>query len=167
MADNHARKTKKPQASQEGLNSENFIVGKLAQAYTEKLENITFNIYPMHEKVVHVDNMNYLIAHGHGVRGWMSIPHYGIERKVGREAQARLQLIMDEMAKMKDVGFHKYLIGHWHIYQNSENYAICPSVSGTSAYDHQNGRIGKPGQSAWLVHPKWGESDWMNFRLWK
>jgi len=165
VADNHSRKTLRPQASQEGWNSENYLVGKMAEAYTEKLPNIIFNIYPMHEKVVTVAQMQYLIAHGHGVLGWMGTPHYGIERKVSREAQARLQLIMEEASRMKEIGFHKYIIGHWHIEHLSTSYAICPSVSGTSAYDHQKGRYSRPGQTSWMIHPKWGEFDWINFRL--
>lgn len=166
VADNHSRKTRKPQSSQEGWNSENFLVGKLTEAYIEKLENVIFNIYPMHEKVIQVDNINYLAAHGHGIQGWMGTPHYGIERRVAREAQARLQLIMEERAKMREVGFHKYLIGHWHINAIQEYYNICASVSGTCANDHKNGRFSKPGQQAWMIHPKWGEFDWINFRLW-
>lgn len=89
VADNHSRLTTKPQSKQEGTNSLNYIVGKITEAYLRNIGNVIFNIYPMHEKVVTVLNRNYLIAHGHGVQGWMGKPWYGIERKIGKEAEAR------------------------------------------------------------------------------
>ena len=79
-ADNHGRLTKKPQAKQEGLNSLNYLVGILAQAYTKKFPNLEFNVYPMHEKVITCLNRNYLISHGHGMKAWMGIPYYCVVR---------------------------------------------------------------------------------------
>ena len=165
VEDNHARLTKKPQAKEAGYNSLNYVVGKLAEVYLSNLSNVEFNIYPQFEKVVHVLNRQYLIAHGHGVRGWMGVPWYGIERHVGKEAKNRLAIIMDDLTKAKDVGFQKYVFGHFHTYFETDMYSCCPSVSGTDAYDHQNGRHGDPGQSSWLVHPTYGEFNWINFKL--
>jgi len=165
VEDNHSRLTKIPQAKEAGYNSFNYIVGKIAEIYLNNVDNIEFNIYPQFEKVVHVLNRQYLIAHGHGIRGWMGIPWYGIERHVGKEAKNRLQIIMDDITRAKDIGFHKYVFGHFHTYFETDLYSCCPSVSGTDAYDHQSGRHGDPGQSAWLVHPKYKEFNWINFKL--
>ena len=165
VEDNHARLTKKPQAKEAGYNSLNYVVGKLAEMYLSQIANVEFNIYPQFEKVVHVLNRQYLISHGHGIRGWMGVPWYGIERHVGKEAQSRLQIIMNDVTRAKDVGFHKYIFGHLHTYFETEMYSCCPSVSGTDAYDHKNGRHGDPGQSGWLVHPKYAEFNWINFKL--
>jgi len=165
VADNHSRLTAKPQSAEEGMNSMNFVVGNHAKALLRDHSNVEFNIYPMHEKVVHVLNRQYLLCHGHDVTGWMGMPWYGIERKVAREALARLQIIMEDLSKAKMVGFHKYVFGHWHVPVDLPLYMSSGSVQGTTAYDHKNGRYSKPSQSAWMVHPENGEFDRTNFQL--
>ena len=164
-ADNHGRLTKKPQAKDEGLNSMNYLVGTMAKAYLSQLSNVDFNIYPMHEMVVRVGNRNYLITHGHGMRAWMGIPHYAIERRVAKESQARLQLIMDQKLKMAEVGFNMFIFGHFHINLLTDMYACAPSVQGTDAYDHSAGRHGGPGQVGWLLHPIYKEIAREKFEL--
>jgi len=52
--DNHSRLVKKPQAKEAGLNTMNFVVGSIAQALLRDTPNVTFTIYPVHEKVVKV-----------------------------------------------------------------------------------------------------------------
>jgi hypothetical protein len=95
----------------------------------------------------------------------MGIPWYSIERKVGKESQARMQIIMRDIERAKDVGFHRYIFGHFHTPFDSELYACCGSVSGTDAYDHKNGRYSRPSQVAWMVHQKNGEFNRTNFKL--
>lgn len=165
VEDNHSRLTKKPQAKEAGYNSLNYIVGKLAQIYTERHDNIDFRIHPMYEKIVHVSNRQYLISHGHGIRGWMGIPWYSVQRKIGKESSNRMSLIMEDMTKARKIGFHKFVFGHFHTPFDHPLYSCAPSVSGTNAYDHRDGRFAEPGQSAWLVHPKYGEFGRVNFKL--
>jgi len=165
--DNHSRLTKKPQAKEAGYNSMNYLVGILCQTYLLEHKNVDFRIHPMLEKVVDVNGRKYLVCHGHNVKGWMGVPWYGIERKVGKEAQSRLQLMMQEVSieRAKDIGFHKYVFGHFHTAFDSHLYTCGASLSGTDAYDHQAGRYSPPGQSAWMVHPKHGEFNRINFWL--
>jgi len=165
VEDNHSRLTKKPQAKEAGMNTYNYVVGWHAKELLKLHKNVTFNIYPMNEKVVHVSTRQYLITHGHAVRGWMGVPWYGVERKVAREAVARMQVVMEDLQKAKSVGFHKYIFGHWHTPVDMPLYSCAGSVSGTDAYDHQAGRYAKPSQPAWIVHPKHGEFDRTNFWL--
>lgn len=165
VADNHSRLTKKPQASEAGLNSMNYVVGYYARALLRNLPNVEFNLYPVHETVVHVANRQYLICHGADVTGWMGMPWYGIQRKVARESEARLQIIMEDLGRAKEVGFHKYVFGHWHVPIDLPLYMAAGSVSGTTAYDHKQGRHSKPSQSAWMVHSKYAEFDRTNFSL--
>jgi hypothetical protein len=165
VEDNHARLTKKPQATEAGYNSLNYVVGKHAKLYLKDTPNVEFNIYPQYEKVITAGARQYLIAHGHGIRGWMGIPWYSIERQVGKESTARLQLIMEDINRAKEIGFHKYVFGHWHMPFDHPLYSCCGSVSGTTAYDHKAGRYAKPSQSAWLIHPRKGEFDRTNFQL--
>lgn len=163
--DNHSRLTKKPQAKEAGLNSMNYLVGKMLEAYVKDLANVKMNIYAMLEKVVEVNERLYLITHGHTIKGWMGVPWYGVERKVSKEAQSRLQLVMQEVDRAREIGFHKYVFGHFHTPIDTPLYSCGASLQGTDAYDHQAGRYGNPAQSAWLVHPRNGEFNRINFNL--
>ena len=164
-SDNHGRLTRKPQAKQEGLNNMNYLVGVLAQAYLEKCTNVNFNIYPQYEKVVKVLNRNYLISHGHNLKAWLGIPYYAADRKLGKEFTARMQLIMDHKLKAAEIGFHKMIVGHFHVPINAPQYQFCGSVQGTDAYDHKAGRFAQPSQSVWFVHEKYKETGLENFEL--
>jgi len=164
-ADNHGRLTRKPQSKQEGLNSLNYLVGVLAQAYTKKFSNLEFNVYPMHEKVITCLNRNYLISHGHGMMAWMGIPYYAAERRIGKEAQARMQLIMDQKLKASEIGFNKMVVGHFHVPISAPLYSFCGSVQGTDAYDHKAGRYAPPSQAAWLIHENYKEFGRVDFEL--
>lgn len=163
--DNHSRLTKKPQAKEAGLNSMGYLIARLMEAYLKRHENVIFNIHTMHEKVISIGNLNYLVSHFHGVRAWMGIPWYGIERRVARESTARQSLIMQDLKLAKDIGFNKMIGGHFHTPFNSQLYSCAGSVSGTDAYDHQNGRHAEPSQPAWFIHPKWGEFNRTDFWL--
>jgi hypothetical protein len=164
-ADNHSRLTKKPQAKQEGINSLNYLVGVLAQAYVKDHTNVEFNIYPQHEKVITVLNRNYLISHGHAMKAWLGIPYYAADRKLGKEFTARMQLIMDHKLKAAEIGFHKMITGHFHTPINTPQYQFGGSVQGTDAYDHKDGRFAVPSQACWFVHPKYKEMSREDFEL--
>lgn len=163
--DNHARLTKKPQAKEAGTNSMNYLVGVLLQTYLQNIENIEFNLHAMNSKVVHVGKRNYLLKHGHDIRGWMGVPWYGIERMAGKEITARNQLIMQDYDTAREIGFDKMVHGHFHTPFDHPLYMAGGSVSGTDAFDHKNGRHADPSQSAWAVHPKYGEFNRINFQL--
>lgn len=143
----------------------NYLVGYMMSLFLEKHTNIEFNLHAMHEKVVRVLNINYLLMHGHGIRAWMGIPWYGIERRVAKESTARQNIIMNDVQRAKDVGFHKIVHGHFHTPFDGGLYSCGGSVSGTDAFDHQNGRYSQPSQSAWMVHEKYGEFNRINFQL--
>jgi len=165
VEDNHSRLTKKPQAKEAGKNSMNYLVGVLLEEYLKKHGNVQFNIYPQHAKVVQVSTLNYLLLHGHGIRAWMGIPWYGIERRVARESTARQRIIMQDIDRAKEVGFDKVLHGHFHTPFDTAGFAGAGSIQGTDAYDHGAGRHADPSQPAWLVHPKYGEMSRTNFQL--
>jgi len=158
VPDNHSRLTKKPQAKQQGLNSHNYTVGFIANMCTAALKNVEFNMHISHSKSVTVAKRQYLLSHGHDVRGWAGFPYYGIERKVSREALCRLW----EPDYKK---FHRCIIGHWHAPLRHPWYWIGGSASGTDALDHKQGRRSKPIQCAWMIHPKKGEFDAVEFDL--
>ena len=161
VADNHSRREKKPQSGEEGWNSDNYLVGYIAKLWLAKYENVQFDLWLMHEKVITVLNRNYLIFHGHGLPQNFGVPWYSIERKAGREAVARMQEIMkmheDMELRAREIGFNKMVFGHFHIKFDHPLYMCGPSLSGTDANDHKYGRHSVPGQRLWMVHPKHGE----------
>jgi hypothetical protein len=163
--DNHSRLTKKPQAKEAGINSYGYPIAQFMAAYLSRHGNVIFNIHAMHEKVISVSTMNYLITHAHSVKSWMGIPWYGIERRIAREATARQSLIMKDLKRAKEVGFDKVIHGHFHTPFNSQLFSCGGSVSGTDAYDHAAGRHASPSQSAWMIHPKHGEFNRTDFDL--
>jgi predicted phosphodiesterase len=158
VEDNHSRLQKKPQAKEAGLNSLNYVVGFIAKERLSKYKNLEFNIYPQLEAVVEVKGRRYLITHGHNIKSFMSIPFYGIERKVGREAVKRMNA--PDFNK-----FHKIVMGHFHTPMTTQYYMIGGSVSGTTSYDHQCGRHAVPSQSSWAVHPSHGEFNMIAWTL--
>ncbi len=169
VADNHSRLTKKPQAAEAGYNSLNYLVGMMMKQYLVKHDNVEVNIYAMAEKVISVGILQYLLLHGHSIKGWMGVPWYGIERKAGRESTARLAAIMraqneEVLRRMKEIGFHKMIHGHFHTSFDAPMYACSGSVQGTTSYDHNAGRFSPPSQPSWLVGSK-GEFARTNFQL--
>ena len=171
--DNHGRLTRKPQAKEAGLNNFNYIIGSMARQFLRDVENVQFNVYPALEVVVSVLNRNYLITHGHQIRAWMGIPFYGVQRLVGKESSRRMTQMLDELQKesaeaidkARRMGFHKFVMGHYHQFFESYYYSICPSVSGPDAYDIHNGNFHPPGQSGWLVHPERAEFGHVFFEM--
>ena len=162
VPDNHSRLTKKPQMKESGMNSFNYVVAMMAKQYLSEFKNVTFNIHTEIERVIDVNGTKYLVSHGNNIVGWMGVPWYSIERHIGKEAKARQFLIMQDIERAGTIGFNKYIFGHWHTDFNSEFYACSASLSGTSAYDHAQGRFSQPGQPAWLIHGKYGEMNRTN-----
>jgi hypothetical protein len=158
VPDNHGRLTKKPQAKEEGLNSHNYVVGFVAAERLKAHKAVEFAMYPQYETTVDVRGRRYLLCHGHGVMGWMGFPYYGVERKIAREALRR-------MNGPDPRRFDKVIMGHWHAPMAHQWYWISGSISGTDAFDHKNARHAPPSQAAWLVHPKYGEFNRIDFNL--
>ena len=78
---------------------------------------------------------------------------------------ARQSIIMGDILRAKEIGFNKVLHGHFPQPFDTTLFSCGGSVSGTDAYDHQAGRHAVPSQSAWMVHPVWGEFNRTNFNL--
>lgn len=155
--DNHSRLTKKPQWKEGGFNSYNYIVGFVAQERLSKLPNVDFNMYPSVKALVAIQGWKYLCQHGHGIKGWSGIPWYGTDRHIASEAKAR--------RSMPTKNFDKMILGHFHQPLWTTDYIINGSMSGTSELDHGCGRHALPAQVAFLVHPKYGEMNRIEFSV--
>ena len=156
-ADNHSRLTKKPQAKQAGINSVNYLVGKISQLMLKEHRNVRFNLYPVVYQLVKVQDMKYLCCHGNNIRSFGSIPRAGMQKLVGQEAFYR-------MKKDTDLYFDKLLLGHYHSASFDQTTIMGSSLSGVNEYDRNCGRMGMPSQTAWFVYEKY-EFDWTEFFL--
>lgn len=156
VADNHSRLLRKPQFKEGGYNSYNYIVGKFAESVLKDHKNVKFNLYPVVQTIIDVQGIRYLCSHGNCVKGVNGIPYYGMQRKVGKEAFARMN--MD-----KSLHFSKLILGHYHVPMKAIDYIMGGSLSGTTEFDHGCGRHCEPCQTAWFVHPSFGEFDFIEF----
>ena len=151
LVDNHGRLTRKPQHKEGGYNTFNYPLAFICKQQLRDHKNVTVNMYPREQQIVNVKGRDYLILHGHQIRGWAGIPFYGFDRKVGKEAAKRM---LKKIAR-----FDRMITGHYHAPLQHPLYWIGGSPQGTDAFDHSQGRHAEPIQSAWFVHTKHGEFD--------
>jgi hypothetical protein len=76
---------------------------------------------------------------------------------VAREAKAR--------RRKPNRNFDKMIIGHFHQPLWTTDYIVNGSLSGTSELDHGQGRHAEPSQIAFLVHPRYGEMNKIEFEV--
>lgn len=157
-ADNHGRLVPKPQKKQKAANSFSFIVHAIAQKYVANSKNVKFVIAEGMKMVVPVNGHSFLIEHGDEVKAYMGIPYYGMGRMLGREARRRM--------REEGLRFNYWSIGHWHVPAIVEGEILVNgSLSGTSEYDHSQGRHADPAQVSYMVHPKYGVFDWTAWKF--
>lgn len=154
-ADNHSRLTKKPQWKEGGQNSYGYVVGWVVKERLATLKNVTVNLYCNVKTLVEIQGFKYLCMHGHNIKGWSGFPWYGADRQVAREAKAR--------RKKPAKNFDKVIIGHFHSPMWTPDYIVNGSLSGTTELDHALGRESEPCQVAFLVHPRYGEMNKIEF----
>jgi len=147
--DNHGRMTRKPQAAEGGLNNWGYIVAHIVKQHCARLSNVDVRIHAKPSALVPVAGQRYLLFHGHEIRGWAGVPFYGFERRVALEAVKRMG--------HEDAAYTKLVFGHFHVAVNAMRYNTGGSLSGTTTFDHSQGRHAPAHQTSWLVHPSHGE----------
>lgn len=155
--DNHGRLTRKPQASQGGLNNWSYVVAEIAAQHVKQCDNVTVRIHAKPSALVTIGPERYLAFHGHQIRGWAGKPYYGFDRRAAMEAIKRMGV--------PESAFTSLLLGHFHHAMNGDVWKLGGSLSGTDAFDHSCGRHSKPHQVSWFVHPTHGEFDWTRWWL--
>jgi hypothetical protein len=133
----------------------NYLVYEISNTYVRQLSNLNLVRAEGAKLVANVNGFKFLLEHGDGVKGQLGIPYYGFGRVFGKEAVRRMNT---------DKGFHYWCIGHFHCPAIIENKMfVNGSLSGTSEFDHINGRHALPSQTAFLVHPKYGYFNFTSF----
>lgn len=156
--DNHGRLTRKPQATDGGLNNWGYVSAAIAKEYCRNQANVTVEVHAQPCKIVVVGPERYLTFHGHQMRGWAGKPYYGFDQRLLKEALKRMNL-------SDQVKFTKMVFGHFHDAAQSGWWTLGGSVSGTDANDHNQGRFAKPHQTSWFVHSEHGEYDFSKWFL--
>lgn len=155
--DNHGRITPKYQSAEGGLNNWSYVVGEVVRQHVARLQNVKVRVHAKASALVPIGPEKYLIFHGHQMKGWAGKPYYGFDRRVAMEAVKRMGVI--------EHAFTKLVFGHFHTATNEKDWQLGGSLSGTTAFDHANGRHSKAHQTAWFVHQKHGEFDWTRWWL--
>jgi hypothetical protein len=156
VPDNHARNTKRFEPTAAGLNSNNLPVAELTRLHLKEIPNIEFKIHLEMQARVLVNGIPYLVEHGHGLRSNLGYPWYAMGHKIGREAKKRMNTPRI---------FTKMVIGHFHTPMFTPDFMVGGSLCGTSENDSAHGRHYPPSQTAWLVHPRNREFNWLDFIL--
>jgi len=146
-ADNHARRTRRPQNKEAARNSFNYLLYEVAAAVLAKQNRLAIQYHLPLKAQVEIEGRSVLLEHGHTTRAWMGIPFYGLERSEGREARKRL-------ARGRPYTYH--IIGHWHMPAELPYLMINGSLCGASEYDAAAGRHAEPSQTTFLMHPRHG-----------
>jgi len=154
--DNHSRLNPKPQAKQKATNSMGYIVYAIANELLRKHTNISVQEQEGMTFLANVVGQKFLLEHGDGVKGSLGFPWYGIARKKHREAFRRMLV-----RRKRDIGFDFMSFGHWHVPSIIEEVCLVNgSLSGTTEFDHSQGRHANPSQVSFLVSPKHGYFYW-------
>jgi hypothetical protein len=155
-ADNHGRLVKKPQSKQKVKNNMSYLVAEIAQERTKNLSNVIWHRFDGMKTLVSINGIPVLVLHGDGIKGQMGIPFYGFERMVAREALKRMGT---------EKHFKYVFMGHWHVPNKLGKIYINGSLTGTTEYDHNEGRHAEPAQVSMFMHPKHGIFDWTPWQL--
>lgn len=148
--DNHSRLNPKPQAKQKATNSMGYVVYAMANESLRKHANVEIIEQDGATFLADVLGVKFLVEHGDSVRGSLGFPWYGISRKRGREAFRRMIV-----RRKRDIGFDYMSFAHWHVPSIIEEIGLVNgSLSGTTEFDHQQGRHADPSQVSFMVNPK-------------
>jgi transposase len=155
-SDNHGRLTKKPRYKLAAEDSFNYIVYAMAKARLEKHENVVVRLHKANPTLIDLEGSGVLAMHGHGMKSWMGIPFYGIQRFQGRKAKMHME---------RNRPFKLMICGHWHAPAEVYGCIINGCLSGTTELDHNVGRNAPPSQTTFLWHPKYGQFNKTNWDL--
>ena len=154
--DNHSRLQKKPQAKQKAENSFGYVVYAVANESLRNIPNVEIQEQEGMTFLADVVGQKFLCEHGDTIKSHMGFPYYGIGRKKWREAFRRMIV-----RRKRDIGFDYMSLGHFHVPSVIEEICLINgSLTGTTEFDHSQGRHAGPSQVSFMVHPKHGIFDW-------
>lgn len=155
--DNHGRLTAKTMFTGRAQWSFGHLLGEMVKQLVARIPNVRFRSHAVIKADVTIAGTNFLIEHGNDVRGWMGIPHYGLERLRSREIERRSAAFLPRIDWL--------VVGHFHTYSVRRGLLMNASLCGTTPYDHAAARYSPPGQLGFLVDPRYGPFNFVPFEL--
>ena len=87
------------------LRSWDTLIYLMAKEALRDCPNVTVHIPDSYSVAFEVQGWRFLQTHGHDVKSWNSIPHYGINRYVGN---------LNALEASRNTAIHYFLFGHFH-----------------------------------------------------
>lgn len=133
------------------------MVYLLAREALRDVPNVKFFIPNSYAVAFEVEGWRFLQQHGHDIKSWNQIPHYGINRAVSN---------MNALEASRDRNIHGFLFAHFHqkaaMEHPSGEWWIGPSLIGGNEFTmNALGKVDRPGQLLLGVHPEnWVTHQW-------
>jgi hypothetical protein len=134
------------------LRSWDTMIYLLAREMLRDVPHITFHIPDAYSVAFDVEGWTFLQTHGHDIKSWNSIPHYGINRYVGN---------INALEASRDRAIHYFLFGHFHTpssleHAAGESFINGCLIGGTEFGINALGKSGPPKQWMLGVHRRHG-----------
>lgn len=134
------------------LRSWDAMIYILAREMLRNCPNVTLHLPDAYSVAFDVEGFTFLQTHGHDIKSWNSIPHYGINRYVGN-------INALEASRQKKISY--FLFGHFHEESSlrhaaGESFINGSLIGGTEYGINALGRSAPPCQWMLGVHPEHG-----------
>jgi hypothetical protein len=106
---NHGRKTQKKDFHGAWDNWD-YLIAEVARLYCRDLEHVNFAIPNSFSMNIEINGWGFGVEHGDGVKSWMGIPWYGLERKTRR---------LVSLHNSFDQKISYFVFGHFHALSNN------------------------------------------------
>ena len=147
VAGNHGRMKRKPYFKAKQISNWDYLIGLMLALNLRNQPNLSWHIPDTHWTVRDVLGTRFLLMHGDGIMSWNGIPHYGIQRMVGR-----LMTLVG-----RDMPIDRIVMGHFHDPVDTERYHINGNFKGGDEYSIGKMHVsGRPSQTMLYVHPENG-----------
>lgn len=151
---NHGRKKEDYYFKDKAVENFDYLISRMLEKYLDKQPNLTWSIPQSYWAIQKVQNRRYLVMHGDGVRSWMGLPFYGLQKEF---------LKWRALAESYLGGFDDLVVGHFHnpniFTVQRDEIIINGTIKGGDEYSL--GALSAacdPVQFLWGVHPKYGRT---------
>lgn len=160
LSGNHGRRT--PKKDFHGAHDNyDYLISEIAKLHCADLKNVEFTIPDAYSMNIEINGHGFGVEHGDGIKSWMGIPFYGLERKTRR-------LVALHNTFDKKISY--FVFGHFHTMSSSADLKGEMIINGawpaTNAYSFESfSGYREPMQLIHGVHQKHGVTWRMPIKL--
>ncbi len=159
---NHARNTQRPEYKRLVYNSFDWLIYELLRRHFADRPEIVFLNNESNEAYYRVHGIRYMAVHGDmlGVKGGD-----GIIGSIGPIMRGTMKVGKRSAAIRRD--FDRLLMGHWHQPLMLPGITVANTLKGYDEFAQKalGASPSTPSQPLWLVHPKWGQTNYREVML--